>query len=404
MLLKNYDNHRNSLLLRIMIFLLSVGCPNTLLSATGEMPIIAFYGVPDTGSAQDYINLRDCGFNVNHRWYQSLDAMSKACRDAEKYGIKILGSCPDIGNSPTKAAVAMKKEKGFFGYLIQDEPSMPDIKEQQKRISAIRRIDSTHVFYINLLPYYNPDKLEDMIHTNSYEDYLRAASATHCQQISFDYYPILKKGMRSTWYHNLEMVRRESLSSGKPFWGFVCSVPHGDYPTPSLATLRLQVYSNLAYGAQAIQYFTYWTPPREAENLNYHDGPISADGEKTPTYTLVQQMNKELRSISRLFYGARILSVNHFGTLSEGTTRLNTIPVNLSFLKIVGPKGAVISQLQKDGHHYLAIVNKNYEKRMKVQIRTKSNIPHYVSKQLQEQPMKTTYYVEPGDILLFKLK
>jgi hypothetical protein len=76
----------------------------------------------------------------------------------------------------------------------------------------------------------------------------------------------------------------------------------------------------------------------------------------------------------------------------------------LSFLKIVGPKGAIISQLQKDGHHYLAIVNKNYEKRMKVQIRTKSNIPHYVSKQLQEQPMKTTYYVEPGDILLFKLK
>ena len=400
---KNYISHHNHLL-RFFILLLLLCSPYTYLSATGEMPIIAFYGVPDSGSDKDYSDLRACGFNVNHRWYESLSALSKACRNAERHGIKILGNCPEISSSPTKAAAAMHKEKGFFGYLIQDEPSMTDIRKRQKDISAMRHIDSTHVFYINLLPYYYPDRLVEMIHTNSYEEYLQAASATMCQQISFDYYPILKKGMRSTWYHNLEMVRRESLSSGKPFWGFVCSVPHGDYPTPSLATLRLQVYSNLAYGAQAIQYFTYWTPPREAENLNYHDGPISADGEKTPTYTLVQQMNKELRSISRLFYGARILSVNHFGTLSEGTTRLNTIPVNLSFLKIVGPKGAIISQLQKDGHHYLAIVNKNYEKRMKVQIRTKSNIPHYVSKQLQEQPMKTTYYVEPGDILLFKLK
>ena len=395
------EQKKTNILLILLYFLLISFRP---VYGAVDMPIIAFYGVPDIGNNKDYQNLYECGFNVNHRWYDSLDGFVKACRDADKHGIKILGNCPELSSAPSKAANTLSKEKGFFGYIIQDEPSITDIYKQEKRIKTIRCIDSTHVLYMNLLPYYYPDRLQEMLKTDSYEEYLKQASATSCQQLSFDYYPILKTGIRTTWYHNLEMVRQESISSGKPFWGFVCSVPHGDYPTPSLATLRLQVYSNLAYGAQAIQYFTYWTPPREAENLNYHDGPISADGEKTPTYTLVQQMNKELRSVSRLFYGARILSVNHLGTLSEGTTRLNTIPVNLSFLKIVGPKGAIISQLQKDGHHYLAIVNKNYEKRMKVQIRTKSNIPHYVSKQLQEQPMKTTYYVEPGDILLFKLK
>ena len=380
-------------------------CINPTYGATiGEMPIIAFYGVPDVGNSEDYRFLRECGFNVNHRWYESINGIIKACRDADKQGIKILGECPELFSNPVRAANLLKREKGFFGYHIKDEPSITDIPSLESKIKTIHCIDSTHVFYINLLPYYYPDKLQDMIKTDSYEKYLKTASSTSCQQLSFDYYPILKTGIRNTWYRNLEMIRQECLSSRKPFWGFICSVPHGDYPTPTLGSLRLQVYSNLAYGAQAIQYFTYWTPPREADNLNYHNGPISADGNKTSTYYLVQQMNKELKFISQLFYGAQILSVHHLGTLSEGTTRLNNIPVNLRFLKIVGAMGAVISQLRKDGHDYLGIVNKNYQKNMKVEIRTCNNIPCHINKQLQEEPIKSTYIVEAGDILLFKLK
>ena len=42
---------------------------------------------------------------------------------------------------------------------------------------------------------------------------------------------------------------------------YALSVAYGDHPVATSGQLRLQVYSDLAYGAQAIQYFTYWTPP-----------------------------------------------------------------------------------------------------------------------------------------------
>ena len=47
---------------------------------------------------------------------------------------------------------------------------------------------------------------------------------------------------------------------------------HWKYPHPTLATLRLQMFSDLAYGAQGLQYFTYWTPVN-SEGFDYEFGP-----------------------------------------------------------------------------------------------------------------------------------
>jgi len=37
-------------------------------------------------------------------------------------------------------------------------------------------------------------------------------------------------------------------------------VPHIVYPQPEMSHLRIQAYTNLAYGAQGLEYFTYQTP------------------------------------------------------------------------------------------------------------------------------------------------
>ena len=45
---------------------------------------------------------------------------------------------------------------------------------------------------------------------------------------------------------------------------FACDVAHNVtdyvYPVPTVAMLRLQMYSNLAYGAQGLQYYRYYIP------------------------------------------------------------------------------------------------------------------------------------------------
>ena len=376
----------------------------------GEMPIIAYWGVPDWKTSDDNFRIfSECGFTVSLYPYQSLDLLVKACRSAEKYGVKVLGKCPEMFSSPTNTAKTLKEENGFFGYFIQDEPSTPELQQRQKEIERLKRVDDTHVFYINLHPYYHDSWVEPTLKVKTYPEYLKAASATSCQQLSFDFYPIMTSGIRPTWYHNLEMIRQESLNTGKPFWGFVLSVPHDVpftpdtfYPTPTMGSLRLQVYSNLAYGAQGIQYFTYWTP--KPTNFKYHDAPIGLDGEKTKTYDLVQKMNTELKQVARLFYGAKVLSVHHLGAIPKGATRQTAMPVNIRSLKIVGRQGAIISQLEKDGHSYLAIVNKSHENTLTVRIKTRNNTPRHLTKNMEEERIKSSYSVNAGDILLFKLK
>ena len=373
-------------------------------AANDVMPIIGYWGVPENNTSDENFRvMSECGFNVSLFPYSSTQALVRACRTADKYGIKVLGKCPEMTSSPAKTANTLKHENGFFGYFMQDEPSAPEIRERQKEIERLKATDNSHCFYINLLPCSEPEKNLAAAKTRTYPEYLKTLSSTPCQQISFDFYPIQTSGIRETWYHTLEMVRQECIASGKPFWGFVLSVPHAKYPQPTMGSLRLQVYANLVYGAQAIQYFTYWTPGKNP-NFNFHDAPVDTEGRKTRTYALVQEMNRELRSVSRLFYGAKVRSVHHLGVVAQGASKLESAPVNIRQLKITGKNGAVISQIEKDGHLYMAILNKDYKRDMRVDLSTLNNLPRHLTKSLKEEQMESFYIVLPGDVLLFKLR
>jgi hypothetical protein len=158
----------------------------------------------------------------------------------------------------------------------------------------------------------------------------------------------------------------------------------------------------LAYGAQAIEYFTYWTP-KPTDEWDFHDGPISIDGRRTKTYDVVKRMNQELRGLLPLFDKAEVQTVNHMVKIPEGTTKLQRVPTNIKKLKVVGRQGALISTFKKAGHLYMAVVNKDYESDMKLYIATKNNV-RMITKQLKETAVKSSYKVGGGDILLFKLK
>lgn len=370
--------------------------------AAGEMPIIAYMGVPyDKTSDEHFKTFSECGFNVSLYIYPNLEQMIRACHIAEKYGVRILGHCTETHEQPEQAAARMKNVAGFFGYVLQDEPTSEQIAPLRREMERLETVDDSHCFYMNLLPYYDEGALRHL-GVRTYEEYLDIAAATPCRQLSFDYYPVTRDGLREGWYENLETVRRQSLKAGKPFWGFVLSVPHYLYPQPTMGALRLQVFANLAYGAQAIQYFTYWTP-RPDGIYDYHDGPVDAEGNKTRTYALVQQMNRELRAVAPLFYGARVTSVAHLGKVSKGAHRQNTVPENLSKLKVTGRRGAVITTFEQQGHRYVGIVNKDYRQSMKLQVSAKNATPRRLTKDLQEEALGTSYTIDAGDILIIRL-
>ena len=384
------------LLLNIFIF--------SILQVQAEIPIVAYYGIPlKYSNVNRFKEFKEAGFDVSICFYNDtpVDTLLRILDDAQKSGIQLLISSGWVSVQPHVGIPRLKNHPALYGYFLQDEPWPTDIQETTQRYKAMARQDTKKPTYVNLLPDYG-DGIPREIKMPPYKQYLQQASTIGLPFISFDFYPIMKSGIRNTWYSCLEDIRQESLRTGKPFWAFALCTPHCDYPQPTIESLRLQIYSNLAYGAQAIEYFTYWTP-KPTDEWDFHDAPISIDGQRTKNYSLVKRMNQELRNLLPLFDKAEIQTVNHMVRIPEGTTRIQRIPTNIKKLKITGRQGAIISTFKKDGHLYMAVVNKDYQSDMKLYISAKRNVT-MLTKQLKETTIKSNYKIGGGDILLFKLK
>ena len=336
-------------------------------SVAAEIPILGFIGAYSADHRlEDYRAMRDAGFDVSVDGYDSIGEITLSLNRARQVGIKLMVAGRQIMDFPAETAGAVRHHPALFGYMLGDEPRMADFDTYKHRYHAIRTADSTHLCYQNLFPYYG-DELLETIDAASYEEYLRKFSEIPLPQISFDFYPIWDYDIRPTWYYTLEAVRRESLRTGVPFWAFVLSTPHVGYPQPTLEMLRLQIYTNLAYGAQAIQYFTFRTPPPD-DTYDYHNGPITLEGQKTETYNIVRDMNRELHEVIPFFDGCTVERVGHLLEVPLGTERFKGMPRGLRRLKVVGTRGAVVSVLRQGDKRYLAVVNKDFETDLRVDI------------------------------------
>lgn len=368
----------------------------------GQMPIIAYYGpVIEKMTLNEYSDLKVCGFTHSLNIYNTVEQALSDMTIANKVGIKVYVHTAALLKNTATTVIRLKNSMALAGYFLADEPTMADINKYMDMAAIIKRIDQRHECYINLHPYYSNDQMKS-IGATSYSAYLHTASHIGLPQISFDFYPITKDGLCSeTWFYTLNEIRRESLRTNVPFWGYVLSVPHNDYPQPTLSMLRLQVYVNLAYGAQAIQYFTYKLP--QDKTYSFHNAPIDGNGKKTATYALVKKMNEELKKVAPLFYGARIEAIGHLIKIPSGCTKAST-PVHIKSLKVEGRSGAVVSVFNKNSHKYMAIVNKDYEHTMTLTLNAKSKVVKYINKELVESVPNASYIIQAGDMALFKLQ
>lgn len=373
-------------------------------SVAAEIPILGFIGAYSADHRlEDYRAMRDAGFDVSVDGYDSIGEITLSLNRARQVGIKLMVAGRQIMDFPAETAEAVRHHPALFGYMLGDEPRMADFDTYKHRYHAIRAADSTHLCYQNLFPYYG-DELLETIGAASYEEYLRKFSEIPLPQISFDFYPIWDYDIRPTWYYTLEAVRRESLRTGVPFWAFVLSTPHVGYPQPTLEMLRLQIYSNLAYGAQAIQYFTFRTPPPD-DTYDYHNGPITLEGQKTETYNIVRDMNRELREAIPFFDGCTVERVGHLLEVPLGTERFKGMPRGLRRLKVVGTRGAVVSVLRQGDKRYLAVVNKDFETDLRVDIAFSSPRRPLWPKAFAKAPAASSQSLtlSGGNLLIFEL-
>ena len=368
---------RLALMFLIFLFMLTAKA-----SEPQGFPIIADILPTELYDNTRFADIRKAGFNAIMVWPKSTPNIYKALNAAEANGLKVLIFNVEIERRPETIVPFIKDHPALWQYILADEPKMKRWQELNDLRQRISRLHPDGLCYINLFPNAGQRLLDD-IGVKRYPEYVKAFSKIEQPQISYDFYPVRKGGKVSNnlWYATLEDIRSESQRTGKPFWAYILCVPHGLYPMPTLAHLRLQCYVNLAYGAQGISYFSYATPEPTKDN-DFHDGPLLRNGKKSKSYDLVKKMNAELKPVASLFWQSKVTGIEHRRCID----------------------GEVVeSRFTKGGKSYTCFVNKSADKNVTVGLRPIDYLVR-IRKNLKTEPVKTTYILKAGDILIMRDK
>jgi len=353
-----------SLLFLFVLFLFGNANAQERIQSDKEFPILAWYSIPaNETTVERYLEMKDAGINHSLSFYSNIDEMQKALDVAEKVGVKMLVACPELKKETEKTVNRFKNHPALAGYHLIDEPNISLFPELGDWANKIQSVDNKHFCYVNLFPNFADST---QLGTKNYKEYVQEyINQIPVQFVSFDYYPVLKDRILKNWYENLELIAAESKKAGLPFWAFALTTNYdNDHVTPqTIAAMRLQVYSNLAYGAQGIQYFTYWsaTSVNAPSGEDQRGAPISATGKRSVVYDRIKQMSQEIQNLSGVFLGSKVLSVRHteLGKIPDGTIRLTSLPKAVKVLDTNGAP-AIVSVLEKGENCFLVVVNKDF--------------------------------------------
>ncbi|NLO69519.1 MAG: hypothetical protein GX102_00910 [Porphyromonadaceae bacterium] len=372
------------------------------LSAQEKIPILAWYSIPASdATVERYQELKDAGFTITFSHTSNFEDAKNVLDLAATVGIKSMFTCSELESDPEGTVRKVKDHPGLAGYFLRDEPTSKDFPTLAEWAKRIRAVDNIHHCYLNLFPNYVP---EDVLGETYEEHVQRFIEEVNLEMVSFDFYPIVRDQLRERWYDNLEVIAEKSRAAGKPFWAFALTTAHDDYPIPNAAQLKLQMYSNLAYGAQCLQYFTYWNPG--TTHWNFHEAPITSEKKRSPVYDLVREVNKELQNRAFVFMGANVISLHHIGNeIPVGTKKLTILPEQVTSLDTDGG-GAVISLLEKDGFQYLVIVNRSFLKPLDLRIQFNGQVEAVRKDGTLDDASKygSWYKLEAGEAEIFRWK
>lgn len=348
-----------------------------LSAGAGELNVLGWWGLPpNMVSVERFREAKEAGFTALMEDVPS-EMIGRALDCAQAAGIRLLLRSAGLEKDTEDVVTKYRAHPALLAWYLRDEPNVqkfPEIGELAKRIRAL---DDRHPCYVNLSPVSdNPESRARYVGTEDYHDYLNwAVRDIGLAFISIDHYPCRRLPhsedrpyavaggplkLSETWFENLEIARDCAATNGVPLWLFALCTAHAagdyDYPIPTRESLRLQTYVNLAYGAQTIQYFTYYTPtPRHP--MWFHHGCIERDGSRGLAFDLVRSMNLELHRRFDQFVGATSVAVWHADPLPKGTRPLGALPAFVRKLDVRGP--AVIAVLKKDGADVLMVVNRS---------------------------------------------
>ena len=376
--------------------------------------LLGYYNLkPQWCTAENFQKLADAGLKsvtVETEDYNYRDQMDLA----HQAGLKTL---PIIGWLTGRYERDPENYKGldeYVAYLSQhpstmayhmcDEPSTRDIPSLLFRKQKVESLDPNHPVYINL----NPDGSITALGVDNYHDYIEAfARDCKCKLISFDMYPILPEGQVMThWHRCLRDVSEVSRQYGVPFWAFAASCWINNEGAvsvrgiPSTENLRLQVYTDLAYGAQVVQYFT----------IQQYGGttlaPFMADGTWTIAYEFLKEASQQVQKRGFVFDGCSVHKVRFTAQASVWGNPLcsSDLPSAIGYLNTSST--ALVSFLENRGNEYIAIVNQSYTGKITASV-TFNEMAYTIERDgtfTEHDPGSEEFTIDEGDLMVIKIR
>lgn len=390
------------------------------LKSKGTIPVMSWGGISQQEvSVQSYLKLKSVGVNIDIAFFQNADAIAAGLDAAKQAGVKLMISCPELKTEPEKVASRFKNHPALEGYYLGDEPDRSKFEELADLSKRLLVADKSHYSFVNLYPNINSN--QSKFGTKDYKEYVDTFDKLFpAPYLSFDFYPVTDGKVHNRWYENLEFFAAKYKGEGRPYWAFALTTSYLAYsedsgqPTlndfyqlyktynpeklfvhdiPTLADLRLQVFANLAYGAQGIEYWSF----------RGYGSPLDASGRRTPVYDRVQQVSNEIQNLSGVFLGAKVLSVSHTGKdIPNGTKRLSTLPGPIKLLETKG-EGAIVSFLENGANTFMVIVNRDFKNSMKLVLDTDESVRKVLKDGtlIPASEYTPTSEIEPGDMAVY---
>lgn len=372
-----------------------------------EIPIVATYAFyPPFITEQQFEWVKEAGFNVLNKMLH-VEEMDSCLKLAERYGLYFTVAPWSIMNL-SKIPSVVERYKGnpwIWGYRIADEPNASAFPKLRAVVDEIESLDPGQNVFINLYPAVGKDLLGARNYKTYLEEYVRVVNPPF---ISFDIYPVRRRGNGSVYvdygcYATYEDIARVARESNRPFWSYVLSNSHAFYPTPEEAYIRFQVFTALGYGAQGIAYFTYLSPDFDKGKGEFTDSPIDAEGNRTATWYMVRNVNREVLQLSPVFLGAVTVEVSHTGPrIPKGTKRFRKAPAPFIGIESFG-EGLMVSHFRNGSREYLMLVNRDVNEPQRVRLNVSRSVTRLYGDGKERPDTTGVISIERGGYALFRL-
>jgi len=307
------------------------------------------------------MDIKRCGFNLAGFVHpNALDAVREAglkaiIFDESIHVSDVLADLEEVEiDSRVRALAAQVKDHpALFGYYLRDEPSASIFPGLRRWAKALCAADPHARPYINLFPNYATTK---QLGVQSYQEHVELFLQHLAPPfLSYDHYALMEGGtLRGGYFQNLELIRAIALQHGIPFWNIVLSNTHYGYAEPTLAGLRFQAYTTLAYGAGGICYYTYFSPDRG----NYRLAPIDQFGDKTPTWAILRHVNLQIHRLGPVYLQLKSINVFHVPDIPEDCHGIESS----RYLDEVSGGSFVVGEFVGPGDQpYVMVVNKELQ-------------------------------------------